>query len=122
MPSVARSAKWSVILSKTFLKLSFLNYALWWKRRAVFSFSAVTDGSSLNVEGNNTADDTFIRISLPNNKETIVPPNVRTSIDEVQWKTMVKTFTNHPDIMRTRKRTVRHYIQNVLDWWIKTTE
>lgn len=103
-------------------KFSYSQYAGWWKKRNKSEIAVVYDGTNLLLDKKNRENDVWLRISLPNDKETIVPMNDTMNIESLTYSPK-KKFPAYPnDIMRTRMFDVRHYVQNALDWWIKVTE
>lgn len=110
------------INSKHLLKLSYGEYARWWKRRQSASFSAQVEDGSIALEGQYAGADTYVRISLRGGKEAFLLPSGTVRVDELQWHEAPAPPDTPHDILRTRERNIRHYIHNALDWWIKTTE
>ncbi|MBI2427753.1 MAG: hypothetical protein HYV29_02985 [Ignavibacteriales bacterium] len=109
------------INAQNILCLSYNEYAEWWKRRDHFEFAGDYDGVKLKANVSHPHD-TWIRISMPNGSETIVPPADEILLDAIQFEKKQDTFQIPNDIMRTRSFSMKHLFQNALDWWIKTTE
>lgn len=109
------------INSKNILKLSYSEYAAWWKRRENFKFGATFNGSAIMFDADSEAD-SWVRISMPNKMEIITEPKTTLQLASELF-THATSHVNIPsDILRARKFNLRHSIQNFLDWWIKTTE
>jgi hypothetical protein len=103
------------------LPLTYEAYAAWWTRRSICSVNAAFYGSQVVLSSTAAAEDTFVRITAAGGSETITAPDRSVALSELQLQT-TEQYSAPGDIMRARRRTVRHYIQNALDWWIKTTE
>lgn len=108
------------INGKKILKLSYAEYAAWWKRRQDFSVRGLLDGDRITFDAQNVSDDTFIRISRNGRRESIVRVQSLSGIEQQQLQP--NEHIAPQDLMRTREWSFRHFIQNALDWWIKTTE
>ncbi|MCK9408610.1 MAG: hypothetical protein WCX28_05350 [Bacteriovoracaceae bacterium] len=108
------------INDKQILKLSYSEYAAWWKRRQHFSVLTQVDNSRIICETHNASDDTFIRIAYAGQRESIVQAQHVSGAEPNQLPQ--KSIPAPVDIMRSRQWKFRHSIQNALDWWIKTTE
>lgn len=107
--------------AQNILKISYNEYADWWKRRDRFKFSVTYDGVKLTSQLHQ-ADDVWMRISMPNKSEALVPPSEEIILSKVQFEKRPDNVHIPNDIMRTRTFTPTHIYQNILDWWIKTTE
>lgn len=100
---------------------SYVQVAEWWKRRHAARFSVSSNGGSVTIDRNGAAEDVFIRISMPGNKETITGG---TSVELAS----LPVYNGEPprsipaDIMRSRTWTFRQSLQTAIDWWITTTE
>ncbi len=110
------------INSKNILKLSFRNYADWWKRRDQFTFDAFVDDSNIFIKNASPSSDTFLRISLPNKTEKICAIDVSISKNGPGWISINQQNIQPNDLSRIRKKYFRHYLQSALDCWIKITE
>lgn len=109
------------INSQRILKMPFQTYAEWWKRRAQERLSVHYDDGILTFDHAQDPD-VWVRISTAGNREAIVAPKAGITPDDSQFHPIPAMHRIPDDLMRTRKFTVKHHLQNVLDWWITTTE
>lgn len=110
-----------IINEKNILKFSYNDYADWWKVRETSSIQVRWKNETIHFDSPSN-NDSWIRIVLPNQTETIVQPKSEIHLKDLSFKQISLKKQFHGDIIRTRKTTVRHYLQNVLDWWFKATE
>ncbi len=109
------------INSKNILKSSYSSYAEWWKRRSNVDFNVEWNDGTFSCESS-AASDTWLRISLKNHKETIIAPTKKIDLMNIQLNDSIPPVDIPKNIMHTRKHSAHRLIQDILDWWIKTTE
>lgn len=110
------------ITQKKIIKLSYADYAAWWQRRDRSSLQAELDGNMVSLNTEKLSDDAYVRISMPGSREAICAMEQSINLSTMQWNAVPTVKMPPETILRIRKPTWRHYIQNALDWWIKTTE
>ncbi|MDD8017430.1 MAG: hypothetical protein PHP42_03545 [Bacteroidota bacterium] len=103
-------------------KFSYSQYAKWWKKRSTCHFDILVDETKVYCKNGESADDVWLRISLPDGNEAIMSTDNDIFLDELANTAKRKFPECSKDIMRTRSFDGRHYIQNAFDWWIKVTE
>ncbi len=109
------------INERKIFKLTFSEYSTWWKKRISTTSLWKFDGTrlqALHQEKNNL----YHRIVLPDGRETNALLNDTVVLSELEFRTIERNIQIPNTIMRSRKFDFRHLIQNVLDWWITTTE
>ncbi|MFZ4620373.1 MAG: hypothetical protein ACOYNS_07435 [Bacteroidota bacterium] len=106
--------------SLSIAKLSYSDYAAWWKHRDENCGPVQLNNGT--VEAVNDTGNVRHRIILPGGHETITAVNEVTRIDELPFTAVERNIEFPEDIMQARAFDIRHSIQNALDWWIKTTE
>jgi hypothetical protein len=106
--------------SLSIAKLSYTDYAEWWKHRND-SITAVTVSNGM-IEAESETGNVLHRVIFPDGREclTALSELLKTAALEVEQKNY--TIQIPADIMRSRTFDIRHLLQNSLDWWIKTTE
>ena len=107
--------------AKKILKYTYREYAQWWKRRCQCSYSVSYDGVSLQLNFSQPSE-VMLRISIPDSGEVIIAPTEIVRLDSLPFTAEEPPHVPPSDIMRARRFTRRHILQNALDWWIKSTE
>lgn len=106
--------------SLSIVKLSYLDYAEWWKHRNGFCSATIVDNGMIEAESE--TGNVLYRIILPDGRECITAVSEPVSIAELDAVRKEQSTKIPPDLMRSRTFDPRHLVQNALDWWIKTTE
>jgi hypothetical protein len=96
-------------------------YARWWNERRTNRLSAVLDGTRLLFAGNGN-EHLWARVSMPDRTETLVPAHSDIDLSTVTFRTSNSAPLRNIDDAALRRFSLRHVIQDLLDWWIKTTE
>lgn len=96
-------------------------YAQWWNERRANRLSAVLDGTQLMFNGNEN-EHQWTRISMPDQTETLVPAQSGIDLSALTVRSIAPAPLRMIDHAALRRFSVRHVIQDFLDWWIKTTE
>ena len=101
-------------------KLSYSQYANWWKQRnSNLGTVRVTDDS---IEPSPTRTDVHYRVIMPDGSECITAVNEKLVLNRLPFQHVDRQLKIDADIMRSRSFDPRHILQNGLDWWIKITE
>ncbi|NUN69864.1 MAG: polysaccharide deacetylase family protein [Bacteroidetes bacterium] len=102
--------------------MTYREYAAWWKRRDAARIQCTWSGGVLRCSSSDVPQDQFLRIMFPDGSETITAPNAAIDTGALERTTAPVLPAVPLDIMRTRQWRPAHLLQNVLDWWITTTE
>ncbi len=106
--------------SLSIAKLSYSDYAEWWKHRHDHCTAVeITDSV---IEAAEDTGNVRHRVILPDGRETIIGLNEKQSLNLLSCVRIDREIDIPADIMRTRKFTPRHHLQDALDWWITITE
>ena len=109
------------IQSRKINAMSYADYARWWKRRSEQRLTSTIEGTTLHLHGIDDAQ-LWARITLPNHKEKVVPVQHVIDLTELTFDSPAAAGEFDQTDIRARQFSVRHIIQDILDWWIKTTE
>lgn len=109
------------IHSRKIPSVSYADYAGWWKRRAQQRCVYSIDGSILRTKG---ADDdrVWVRVSRPDAAATVIPVRQDIDLRTVPFEFPGSSGDIDQNASRARKFSARHVLQDIFDWWIKTTE
>lgn len=110
------------IHSASIRMLSYTHYADWWKRRDACRVHTTVSPDGFRFTSTDAADDTFVRITSADGREAYTAPAGTVAPGRLVYRTVPFPPPAPRDIMRTRAWRTGHYLQNALDWWIKTTE
>lgn len=106
--------------SLSIAKLSYSDYAEWWRHRHEHCTAVMITDSV--IEAAEDTGNVRHRVILPDGRETIIGLNGNQSLNSLSCVRIDRDIDIPADIMRTRKFTPRHFLQNALDWWITITE
>jgi hypothetical protein len=101
--------------------MSYSDYALWWKRRSRNRMTVNLNDTDVHLGGNED-EHQWARITMPDSRVTIVPALKTVNLKNIPFKIPAMTAGPVYDSSRVRRFSVRHIVQDLLDWWIKSTE
>ena len=106
--------------SLSIAKLSYSDYAEWWKQRDSCRTPVLVRNGI--IETLSDPGTVMHRIILPDGKEHIGSLQTPVKDSEIVSSAAERDFNIPSGLMRSREFDLRHILQNALDWWIKTTE
>ncbi|MHB1051234.1 MAG: polysaccharide deacetylase family protein [Bacteroidota bacterium] len=101
--------------------MSFADYARWWKRRSEHRLTCTIDGTTMNLGGIDDAH-IWVRITMPDHTMKVLPVQKGIELTGLSFDAPPAAGGFDQTVTRARKFSFRHSIQDILDWWIKTTE
>jgi peptidoglycan/xylan/chitin deacetylase (PgdA/CDA1 family) len=109
------------IQSRNVGAMSYADYARWWKRRSEHRLTCTIDGTAMHLGGIDDAA-VWARITLPGDKVKVLPVRHDIDLTKLTYDAPAADGGFDQSVTRARQFFLRHIIQDILDWWIKTTE